>query len=145
MKLTAIDNPVALHLDTTVGTRIFAGTTMIYGDTGWRDITSNLTNGWTAEIVRIRRQNNTVTLEHRGLSAPVVENLAWITMPAGFADARTLIPITARTGIFTSTVNNSLGCSFHAVSGFTLDTYALATSTWSVSAVWPSTLHGTPA
>lgn len=39
MKLTQITNPVALRRDTTVGTRIFAGDTMIHGDTGWRDIT----------------------------------------------------------------------------------------------------------
>lgn len=38
MKLTTINNPVALRLDTTVGTRIFAGNTMIYGDTGWRNV-----------------------------------------------------------------------------------------------------------
>lgn len=140
-----VPSSLALRLDTTSGTRVMAGTNMIFGDTGWRNITGNLVNGWTAEIVRIRRQGNLVTLEHRGLSAPAVENLAWITLPAGFADPRTMIPITTRTGVFASTASNSLGCSFHTVVGFTLDTYALVTSTWSVSALWPSTLPGTPA
>lgn len=45
MKLTPITNPVALRLDTTVGTRIFAGNTMIHGDTGWRDFKSLIENG----------------------------------------------------------------------------------------------------
>lgn len=116
-----------------------------YGDTGWRDITSLLTNGWTAEIFRIRRQGNTVTLEHRGLRAPEVTNLAWGVLPAGFADPRTMIPITTRGGITSTTVSNSLGCSFHSMTNFTLDTYALATSTWTVRAAWPATLPSIPA
>lgn len=33
---------LALRVDTTVGTRIFAGDTMIHGDTGWRDVTMHM-------------------------------------------------------------------------------------------------------
>ena len=120
------------------------GWSVEYGDTGWRDITEFLRNGWTAETLRIRRQNNTVTLEHRGLTPPEVRNLAWIALPGGFADPRTMIPITNRAGVFPSTVSNSLGCSFHETAAFALDTYALVTSTWPVRAAWPSTLPGIP-
>ena len=36
MKLTKIETPPRTRIDTTVGTRVFAGNTMIYGDTGLR-------------------------------------------------------------------------------------------------------------
>ena len=36
MKLTKIETPPRTRIDTTVGTRVFAGDTMIYGDTGLR-------------------------------------------------------------------------------------------------------------
>ena len=40
MKLTKIETPPQIRTDTAVGTRIFAGGTIIYGDTGWRNIAS---------------------------------------------------------------------------------------------------------
>lgn len=85
-KLTPITNPLALRRDTSVGTRIFAGTTMIYGDTGRRSV-PELTKSLTFPTpslygMYIRRVGNTVTLEGRG---------KWIagqwlteTLPAGF-------------------------------------------------------------
>ena len=36
MKLTKIETPPRTRIDTTVGTRVFAGDTMIFGDTGLR-------------------------------------------------------------------------------------------------------------
>lgn len=61
MKLTSINNPVALRLDTTVGTRIFAGNTMIYGDTGWRDISANIQPEWSG-WARIKRETHEVRI-----------------------------------------------------------------------------------
>lgn len=45
MKLTKIETPPRTRLDTTAGTRIFAGDTMIFGDTGWRDVSQYLVAG----------------------------------------------------------------------------------------------------
>ena len=45
MKLTKIETPPRTRIDTTVGTRVFAGDTMIYGDTGWRDVSQYLVPG----------------------------------------------------------------------------------------------------
>ena len=45
MKLAKIETPPRTRIDTTVGTRVFAGDTMIYGDTGWRDMSQYLVPG----------------------------------------------------------------------------------------------------
>ena len=80
MKLTKIETPPRTRIDTTVGTRVFAGGQMIYGDTGRRalaswdaegNITGNMPTGLnpspdTAGYVAIRRENNLVTLYIRG-------------------------------------------------------------------------------
>lgn len=90
MKLTPINNPVSLRLDTTVGTRIFAGTTMIHGDTGWRHI-HELTGqnftlwGTTSEIptqpsigtfLTMKREGNTITLDGRVAASSVINGLS---------------------------------------------------------------------
>lgn len=69
-----------LRLDTTVGTRIFAGNTMIFGDTGWREVSADLLHSnfglWSGTsdppaeanpnaFVRLKRDGNTVTLDAR--------------------------------------------------------------------------------
>lgn len=89
MKLTPITNPVALRLDTTVGTRVFAGDTMIQGRTGWRSIDYLLQNGWVSEVsglpVKISRTNNLVEL--RGYisrrNSPTSDIL--LELPPGFS------------------------------------------------------------
>ena len=45
MKLTKIETSPPIRIDTTVGTRVFAGDTMIFGDTGWRDMSQYLITG----------------------------------------------------------------------------------------------------
>ena len=73
----------AIRVDTSVGTRVFSGYTMIYGDTGRRvlaswdaegNITGNMPTGLipssdTPGHVVIRRENNLVTLYIRGAEA----------------------------------------------------------------------------
>lgn len=64
-----IDTGLPIQVDTTVGTRVFIGGQMVYGDTGWRDITSLLHEEWeiarSAGTFQIVRHNNTVTLACR--------------------------------------------------------------------------------
>lgn len=57
-----------ITVDTTVGTRILAGNTVIYGDTGWRDITSLLTVQPNSGKLRVRRTNGGVHLEFASLT-----------------------------------------------------------------------------
>lgn len=55
-----------VRVDTTVGTRVLldhpGGTLMLAGDTGWRDVSGSLLNGWTGNRVRLRRRGNDVEL-----------------------------------------------------------------------------------
>lgn len=90
MKLTPINNPVALRRDITVGTRIFAGDVMIFGDTGDLDLSGNLGEGIQLKpsvgMARIRRVNHLVTISLRIVitgNIPVPN----ITIPDGFRAA----------------------------------------------------------
>lgn len=56
-----------ITVDTSVGTRVFVGDTMIYGDTGQISIHNLLINGWKAGLrVQLVRENNTVKLLVQG-------------------------------------------------------------------------------
>ena len=76
--LTVAGPGMTLRHDTSVGTRVFldhpSGTTMLHGDTGWRDISSLLHEEWVLAaaggVFQIIRQNNTVTLAARLQRAP---------------------------------------------------------------------------
>lgn len=37
---------LGIRVDTSVGTRVYVGDTMIHGDTGWRNVSDLLINGW---------------------------------------------------------------------------------------------------
>ena len=58
---------VPLRVDTSVGTRVMLGDTMLKGDTGWRDIGALLINGWalsaTGGGLWVRRVNDVVMFE----------------------------------------------------------------------------------
>lgn len=57
----------------------------IYGDTGWRDISPLLMNGWAATDIRILRDGRRVTVKARGLSGALATDKSIITVPSGFA------------------------------------------------------------
>lgn len=86
---TALDARVpsnmALRLDTTVGTRIFAGNAMIHGDTGWRDVTSLLINGWKATAFRVKRTGDTVFWKVVGLSSTTATSRDFLSATAGIS------------------------------------------------------------
>src|SRR5699024_9231326 len=84
-----VDNALAnaLRIDTTVGTRVFAGSQMIYGDTGFRKV-ENLATGFdfsTAahHTMTIRRLGDEITLEGIGVRS-VLERFLTGTLPSGF-------------------------------------------------------------
>lgn len=58
------------HVDTTVGTRVFVGDVMIYGDTGWRDVRGMLPAGWTADAFAMRRVGPQVAVTVSGITPP---------------------------------------------------------------------------
>lgn len=83
-------NTIGLRVDNTVGKRIFItdGTTehMVSGDTGWRDISGLLINGWTIspDGARIRRDANVVTLRIVGINKAAATNESFMKAIPGF-------------------------------------------------------------
>lgn len=59
---------------------------LIFGDTGWRNITASLGNGWTATSVLLARRGRTVSLRFRALDGSLATNAALLTgaLPAGY-------------------------------------------------------------
>lgn len=58
---------------------------LVYGDTGWRDVTASLINGWTATAVYVRRVGYQVMMHAEALAAAAATNANFITAPTGFA------------------------------------------------------------
>lgn len=83
---TRVPENLALRLDATVGTRIFAGATMIYGDTGRRRIMPTR-NSVTSGSLVVRRVGSVITLFLDNLvpvdSSSPLQNLG-LDIPAGF-------------------------------------------------------------
>ena len=143
-----------IRVDTTVGTRVFVGTTMIYGDTGWRDISADMINNWTGQIW-VRRRGNDVTLVAQGVSGGSPSNM--LNLQSGF---RT--PIFGRSGLNygspypmadgSSPTNILGGYLVVAGGGHILRAYLesgvaslLGDASWTTNDSWPSSLPGTPA
>jgi hypothetical protein len=59
------------------------GWKILEGDTGQRDITASVINGWTASKVFVRRVNNNVYLQVEGLNAAAMTNIIFATLSAG--------------------------------------------------------------
>lgn len=156
----------AVRVDTTVGTRVFAGDQMIYGDTGRRalaswdaegNITGNMPEGLipspgTDGYVVIRRENNLVTMYIRGGEASG-RTVAVRDLPVGFsADGDTWELTFCRVGTHTDakTAVVRLGASHATFRGiepgdqFGGSQYHVVFR-WSPADAWPPSLPGTPA
>lgn len=143
-----IPSDLSLRLDTTVGTRIFAGTTMVYGDTGWRDVSASLLSGATGKAL-IRRKDTTVYIRLSDISTPgftIDTNI--LDIPLGFRQDQTRIlhhlgptdtqnaNVMLNTSMwFLRVSNNTIG----KMCGYTLELNFECTS------LWPLTLPGLPA
>ena len=175
MKLTKIETPPRTRLDTTVGTRVFAGDTMIHGDTGLRrlakwdsqsveipDALKDLEPA-TADLagspggVWIRRQGDLVTLSVAYAKA-LKDNPEIRPAPSGFGS-------TGDTGIpypsgplayamgdvyYSSTVEAGLGfLRFRVPKGAAIKSRGAGgygvEISWHTREPWPTTLPGTPA
>lgn len=156
----------AIRVDTSVGTRVFAGDTMIYGDTGRRMLT-----GWNSEgevtygtlpsgIVPtpgvgggmyIRRVGDRVTISL--IAATADSTTPSISIPLGFRvtsapfpyinlqPARPSVTAIARVGANTIYLG---GLTVGATLADMRDTYA-ASLAWDATQTWPTSLPGTPA
>ena len=117
-----------------------------YGDTGWRNVTSLLINGWTAERVLLRRCRNTVSLSTLGLSAADATSGMLISLPSSFHNPKTYITMTIPDGIRYAYWNKTLGLTISDYSNLKVSTYADAVTFWEIApdTPWPSSLPGMP-
>lgn len=116
-------------------------------DTGWRDITALLENGWLATQVRIRRVGPNVYFSHLGLDGRSRTGSRFLTLPAAFVPLMSLIPFAHTNGVLCALVNGTGGIDPPtAIYNAAPNTYSSGESSWGVpSAAWPTTLPGTPA
>lgn len=145
---TRVPSTLALRLDTTVGTRIFAGATVIYGDTGWRDVSSSLLAGFTGKAF-IRRKDNTTYIRLSDIITPgATTETNTLDIPTGFRHDQTRIlhhlgPTDTQNG--NVMINSSLwflrvaNTAPGKMCGYTMEFSYQCTSTW------PATLPGLPA
>lgn len=56
----------------------------LYDGTGWRDVSSLLSNGWTATRIRLIRRGNRAILKVAGLDGTLATASTIITVPVGF-------------------------------------------------------------
>ena len=154
MKLTKIETPPRTRIDTTVGTRVFAGDTMIYGDTGWRDI-KGLDAADFSGALEVRRINNTVHIRLIGLSPP--EDLVRPTiarLPSGLrASGRAMLTLTHTTAVgvqarlwIDAAIARVVMGNTSAVDGiYTSSTKLTGINSFVTDDPWPTSLPGTPA
>lgn len=142
--------PHPIRIDTTVGTRVFSGDTMVYGDTGWREVVP--INGWTGSIY-VRRVNDTVS--YRGVinAESATNGNAW-DIPVGFRIGNILstrgqgydygraIVSTAENAPAVRNVNFYF--SRFSINGYSTEhSYGINVSYFTTNS-WPSSLPGTP-
>ncbi len=155
---TRVPSTLALRLDTTVGTRIFAGNTMIYGDTGWRDISANIRPEWTG-WARIKRDTHEVrvlaylTATEALIGQPRSTRRRLLSLPAGFYSTATLAYRSpgngSQNGIFIPIdMAYALNMLDIAPSDVNIGLWTGATFTvnhvFPVDSPWPNTLPGIP-
>ena len=144
--------PYPVRVDQSLGTQIFVanddGTeTRIFADTGWRDVTAELLNGWTAFQMLIRREMNTATLRCVSLNGAQATGPQFLPMmqgfyrtPAGGAYELPLVDTVSQTMGIISLGGNGGTFAAHNV------TAASSSVTWFCDFdPWPNSLLGVPA
>ena len=148
------------YTDESIGRRLFSwssalangattGWQMVYGDTGWRDVSSLLENGWALGAsfpkLHMRRLGGIVSID-ADLSASSATGNTIMTFPSGFEPHRTMVTIGYNGGAgynaFEARSTNDAGTN-------TLFAYTRTGGLWRVTpqyqtvAAWPSSLPGT--
>lgn len=158
-----IPSNLALRLDTTVGTRIFAGNTMIFGDTGLRTLVSwdttgtvtygTMPTGLAADSGRaggiwIKRVREKVTMFISG--AITTLNSGVIGIPTGFFPTSAPYPTTLfamSTGYGRASIGGgkiyTVWTAGAQIPASNSSAYA-STITWDVFTSWPTSLPGLP-
>lgn len=122
------------------------GWTVEYGDTGSRDVSGSLVNGWTATGARLRRIGQTVIWFNVLLNSTAATSDDFYTLPAGF-----------RQSVYASTITMGFagagGKQLNQTTGGVLSVPSRGTSTyssqgpaiWVTNDPWPTALPGSAA
>ena len=141
----------AIRVDTSVGTRVLSGDTMIYGDTGWREIVPE--NGWVGAMY-VRRVNNTVYYRGKISAETASSSNAW-DIPTGFR-AGNIVSSNGhgyeygRAMVYTEESEPKIRNVSFYFSRFSITSYDSAHSygvnvSYPTTNSWPTSLPGTPA
>jgi hypothetical protein len=142
----AYENPI--RVDTSVGTRVYVGNTMIYGDTGRRDIRDAIVDPDTvADGGRawIQRVDNTVRISLYDLSFSDSGTVRILeSIPQGFRpiDREGYSLSVSRTATVEAVVLQS---SLYIYGAPSSGGRVSATIAWATENPWPTSLPGTPA
>jgi len=113
------------------------------GDTGWRDVTASLINGWTATYVLIRRFGSTVEITAESLNSTASTNVKFLDAIAGFGGGGTPATWATSAGTNTGKIYKAWDHSFNGADpGAWTDNLNLMFTT---NDAWPSSLPGTAA
>lgn len=131
-----------VRVDTTVGTRVLldhpGGTLMLHGDTGWRDITGLVLNGWVSSVLAIKRTGDDISLrgrlDGRAATADTILNL-----PVGWRIAlgRSISHATPAGDLLIDATANTLRTTSRSQ-------YFDFFMRWPATSTWPATTLGTP-
>lgn len=114
-------------------------------DTGRRNVTSLLINGWTANAVEIQRKNERCYLRITGLNGSAATSSKFMDMPAGFQPylITETYPQRDSSGTIKQGVTLSLSGGFTMPSGTVHGTASSREIDWACTAGWPASLPGT--
>ena len=153
---TDAPDTATIRVDNTVGRRAFAWDSdnareqMIYGDTGWRDVTASMKAiaGVTWSHVMIRRVGSRVDVAVRAVTTGTITPSAAYTVPTGFryrysiADSSWVgISGISATPVFGSLTTVSGGSSLNFTASGASTLYIMAS--YHSDDAWPATLPGT--
>lgn len=141
----------AQRIDKTAGLAIYtwdeqaAREQLFYGDTGWRDISGLLVNGWAAASLSLRRTTYDVEVRVTGLSPAAATGSTAFTLPTGFAgwngvaDARAVVWVSG-----TKSWLAAMGSTVQIAGWSAADGPSHFTAKFTTGLSWPTSLPGTP-
>lgn len=116
-------------------------------DTGWRDVSSLLLNGFTVgTLLRIRRKDDRVQLMFRGLNGSAATSTQFLAVPTGFQPVTDLEdgPFRSSADAYTEKLFVGTSAGFRMnVTGRAMAGSAAQIFEYPCSATWPATLPGT--